>query len=97
MALRSKIEVKEEIAEEVGKKALAEYGQQEGELTFLRRAPKKRQEIWRQLGIAPRGIDIEVVELIHRTGMGTDQDYKNIMLQASRCEFTNGESPYGVG
>jgi len=81
---------KEKIAEEIGIKALAEFGQQDGELVFLKRAPKKRQELWRELGIAPRGIDREVVELMHRTGMGTDQDYKNIMLQASRCALADG-------
>ncbi len=26
----------------------------------------------------PRGIDREVVELMHRTHMGVDQDYKNL-------------------
>jgi carbon-monoxide dehydrogenase catalytic subunit len=54
------------------------------------RAPKKRQEIWRKLGIAPRGCDIEVVELMHRTHMGVDQDYKNIMRQGSRCALSDG-------
>jgi carbon-monoxide dehydrogenase catalytic subunit len=81
---------KEKIAEEIGVKALAEFGQQDGELVFLKRAPKKRLELWRELGIAPRGVDREVVELMHRTGMGTDQDYHNIMLQASRCALADG-------
>ncbi|MEK7399736.1 MAG: carbon monoxide dehydrogenase, partial [Candidatus Poribacteria bacterium] len=31
--------IKEKIAEEIGVKALAEFGQQDGELTFLKRAP----------------------------------------------------------
>src|SRR5512133_2315827 len=53
---------KEEIALEVGQKALANFGQQTGELTYVSRAPKKRQEIWRKYGIAPRGIDREVVQ-----------------------------------
>jgi len=81
---------KEQIAEEVGVKALAEFGQQEGELAFIKRAPKKRQELWRKLGLVPRGVDREVVELMHRTSMGTDQDYVNIMRQASRCALADG-------
>ncbi len=79
-----------ELAAEIGEHALAEFGQQEGELAFIKRAPAKRQAIWRELGIIPRGIDREVVELLHRTGMGTDQDYQNIMLQAARCALADG-------
>ena len=52
------------------------FGQQEGELAFVKRAPQKRQEIWRKLGVVPRGIDREVVEMMHRTHMGVDQDYR---------------------
>jgi carbon-monoxide dehydrogenase catalytic subunit len=51
-------------------KVLAEFGQQTGELTYVKRAPKKRQEIWRKLDVVPRGCDIEIVELMHRTHMG---------------------------
>ena len=81
---------KKEIAIEVGEKLLAEFGKQQGELIFLKRAPLKRQEIWRKLGIAPRGIDREVVELMHRTHMGVDQDYRNLLLQGSRCALADG-------
>ncbi|MGB9698336.1 MAG: anaerobic carbon-monoxide dehydrogenase catalytic subunit [Thermodesulfobacteriota bacterium] len=79
-----------EIAIEVGEKCLAEFGKQHGELLFLKRAPLKRQELWRKLGIAPRGIDREVVELMHRTHMGVDQDYRNLLLQGSRCALADG-------
>ena len=79
-----------EIALEVGKKLLAEFGRQEGELRFIKRAPLKRQEIWRKLGITPRGIDREVVEIMHRTNMGVDQDIDNLMLQGSRCALADG-------
>jgi len=79
-----------EIAVEVGEKLLAEFGKQQGELFFLKRAPLKRQELWRKLGIAPRGIDREVVELMHRTHMGVDQDYRNLLLQGSRCALADG-------
>ncbi|MCK5514030.1 MAG: carbon monoxide dehydrogenase, partial [Deltaproteobacteria bacterium] len=39
------------IAIEVGEESLKEFGRQEGELHFLKRAPLKRQEIWRKLGV----------------------------------------------
>ncbi|MBN2439130.1 MAG: carbon monoxide dehydrogenase, partial [Deltaproteobacteria bacterium] len=79
-----------EIAVEVGEKALAEFGRQNGEVQFVKRAPAKRQEIWRKTGMAPRGIDREVVELMHRTHIGVDQDYKSILLSAARCSLSDG-------
>jgi carbon-monoxide dehydrogenase catalytic subunit len=81
---------KEDIAIELGEKVLAEFGQQEGVLTMTKRAPKKRQELWKKLGLLPRGIDREVVEIMHRTHMGTDQDYKNLIFQGSRCSLADG-------
>jgi carbon-monoxide dehydrogenase catalytic subunit len=79
-----------EIAVEVGEKCLAEFGRQHGQLYFVKRAPLKRQEIWRKLGITPRGIDREVVELMHRTHMGVDQEYKDLILAGARCSLADG-------
>ncbi len=81
---------KNEIALELGERALAEFGQQEGTLTMLKRAPEKQQEIWKREGVEPRGIDREVVETMHRTHMGVDQEYHNIMKQAARCSLADG-------
>jgi len=81
---------KYEIAKELADKILAEFGQQEGEINCVKRAPLKRQEIWRKNGVVPRGIDIEVVELMHRTHMGVDQDYHNLMKQSTRCALADG-------
>ncbi|HYA90021.1 MAG TPA: anaerobic carbon-monoxide dehydrogenase catalytic subunit [Thermodesulfobacteriota bacterium] len=79
-----------DIAVDVGNKAVAEFGRQEGEPLFIKRAPLKRQEIWKKFGITPRGIDREVVELMHRTHMGVDQDYKDILMAAARCALADG-------
>jgi carbon-monoxide dehydrogenase catalytic subunit len=81
---------KEDIAIELGEKVLAEFGQQEGTLVMTSRAPAKRQALWKKLGVIPRGIDREVVEIMHRTHMGTDQDYENLVLQATRCALADG-------
>ncbi len=81
---------KNEIAEDVGRAALAEFGQNSGELAFIKRAPEKRVELWREMGIVPRGIDREVVETLHRTHMGVDQDYRNLMLQGARTSLADG-------
>ncbi len=79
-----------EIASDIGEILMSEFGKQEGELLFLKRAPLKRQELWRNLGVAPRGIDREVVETMHRTHMGVDQDYRNLLLQGSRAALADG-------
>jgi carbon-monoxide dehydrogenase catalytic subunit len=79
-----------ETAEKVALKFLEQFGQQRGELAYLSRAPKKRQEIWKKLGIAPRAIDREVVEMMHRTTMGVDQEANNIMLGAMRAALADG-------
>jgi len=79
-----------EIAIDIGEKALAEFGKQEGELITLRKAPLKRQELWRKLGVAPRGIDREIVEIMHRTHIGVDQDYKNLIKQGVRAAIGDG-------
>jgi len=80
----------QEIAIDIGEKALNEFGKQEGELLFLRRAPLKRQELWRKLGVTPRGIDREIVEIMHRTHMGVDQDYRNLLKQGVRAALADG-------
>ncbi|MCM8768545.1 MAG: anaerobic carbon-monoxide dehydrogenase catalytic subunit [Candidatus Omnitrophica bacterium] len=80
----------EELALKVGEWALGEFGRQEGHLFFTRRAPIKRQAIWNKLQMVPRGVDREVVEALHRTHMGTDQDFRSLMRQASRCALGDG-------
>ena len=79
-----------EIAVEVGERALGEWGKQEGEVYYARRAPKPRYELWKKLDIIPRGIDREIVEIMHRTHMGVDQDYQNIVKQCSRAALADG-------
>ena len=79
-----------EIAVDVGQILRDEFGKQEGELLFLKRAPLKRQEIWRKLGVAPRGIDREVSEAMHRTHMGCDQDYRDLLLHGARTALADG-------
>ncbi|MEW6220837.1 MAG: anaerobic carbon-monoxide dehydrogenase catalytic subunit [Thermodesulfobacteriota bacterium] len=78
------------LAVEVGEKALAEFGKQTGTQVMTNRAPRKRQELWQKMGVTPRGVDREVVELMHRTHMGVDQEYHNLMLQGTRCALADG-------
>ncbi len=79
-----------ELAKEVGKLALQEFGKQDGQLTFIQRAPEKRQALWKDFGVIPRGVDREIVESLHRTHMGVDQDYKNIIKHGTRTSLADG-------
>ncbi|MCM8771354.1 MAG: anaerobic carbon-monoxide dehydrogenase catalytic subunit [Candidatus Omnitrophica bacterium] len=81
---------KEQITQELAEKLLREFGRQEGELVFTKRAPKKRQQTWQNSGITPRGIDREIVETLHTTNVGVDNDYKNLIKTGLRCALSDG-------
>ena len=80
----------DEITLEVAEKALNEWGKPGGNLYYLKRAPKLLYEKWKKAGVLPRSIDREVVEIMHRTHMGVDQDYKNLLKQGARCSLADG-------
>jgi carbon-monoxide dehydrogenase catalytic subunit len=80
----------EETAKKVAERALDNFGRQDGEIDFLKLAPEARQKLWRKLDVAPRGVDREMVEMMHRTTMGVDHDPKNIMLQGARTALADG-------
>jgi carbon-monoxide dehydrogenase catalytic subunit len=80
--------VKDQIA--LADAIMAEFGKQEGPIRFTLRAPPKRQDLWKKLGIDPRGIDREIVEIMHRTHMGVDNDYVHLILQGLRASLADG-------
>jgi carbon-monoxide dehydrogenase catalytic subunit len=80
----------QEIANDLADLYISQFGQQKGEIVPVKRAPKKRQQIWRELGVIPRGIDREVVESLHRTHIGDDQDAEHILLHAIRTGLADG-------
>src|SRR3972149_1291855 len=80
----------EEIANELADLYIGQFGQQRGEIVPARRAPKKRQQIWREQNVWPRGVDREVVEALHRTHIGDDQDPAHILNHAIRTALADG-------
>jgi carbon-monoxide dehydrogenase catalytic subunit len=80
----------DEIALEVAEAAYNEWGKPEGTLDYIKRAPQALQEKWKREGVEPRNVDREIVEIMHRTHMGVDQDYKNLMKQGTRAALADG-------
>ena len=69
---------------------LNEFGKQDGPIQFTRRVPSQRLDLWKKLGIDPRGVDREIVECLHRTHMGVDNDYVNLILHGLRTSIADG-------
>jgi carbon-monoxide dehydrogenase catalytic subunit len=80
----------EDIADELADLYIAQFGQQTGEIVPIRRAPEKRQKLWEEQGVIPRGVDREVVEALHRTHIGDDQDPEHILQHAIRAALSDG-------
>jgi carbon-monoxide dehydrogenase catalytic subunit len=80
----------EEIANDLADLYISQFGQQRGEIVPARNAPKKRQQIWRDQNVWPRGVDREVVEALHRTHIGDDQDPAHILNHAVRTALADG-------
>ena len=79
-----------EIAKEVANAALMEFGQPEGYVKMAHTAPEARVKVWKELGIMPRAVDREIVEIMHRTHMGVDCEYKNIIRHGMRAALGDG-------
>ena len=84
--LRDVKDIALDLAEELEKT----YTQVEGEIPFTKRVPPKTLEKWRELGIVPRGAMREIMELMHRTHMGVDQEYNNMTLHFMRTALSDG-------
>lgn len=79
-----------EVAEDLYQELEKTYTQVDGEIPMMKRVPPKTLELWREAGIVPRGAMREIMEMMHRTAMGVDQDYENITKQISRTALADG-------
>jgi carbon-monoxide dehydrogenase catalytic subunit len=80
----------QEIAEALAWEMMEDFGIRREKLPFASRAPQVRQEIWEKTGVYPRGVDRENVETLHRTHMGVDNDWVNILLHGARNSLSDG-------
>jgi carbon-monoxide dehydrogenase catalytic subunit len=79
-----------EIAQDLAAAMMEDFGTRKDSLGFAGRLPSQRTELWAELGITPRGIDRENVEMLHRTHMGVDNDYVNTLLHCLRTSLSDG-------
>jgi len=79
-----------EIAHAVAEICFGQFGQQHGEVVFTARAPEDQRRRWREARVMPRGVDREIVEIMHRTHIGVDNDPVNIILQGIRASLGDG-------
>jgi len=80
----------QDVAKALAWQMMEDYGMRRTGLPMAKRAPQARQDIWQKTGTYPRGIDRENVEMLHRTHMGVDNDWVNILLQAVRTALSDG-------
>ncbi|MYL81801.1 anaerobic carbon-monoxide dehydrogenase catalytic subunit [Desulfovibrio aerotolerans] len=78
------------VALELAEQFFNDFGCRRGSISFIDRVPAKRRALWEKVGITPRGIDRDVVEMLHRTHMGVDNDAVNICLHAARLSLADG-------
>jgi carbon-monoxide dehydrogenase catalytic subunit len=79
-----------EIAHDVADAMMEDFGTRKEAIAMLARVPEIRRSMWHEIGITPRGIDRENVEMLHRTHMGVDNDYVNTLLHGLRTSLSDG-------
>jgi carbon-monoxide dehydrogenase catalytic subunit len=79
-----------QIAADLAAAMASQFGAQDGPLRPVLRAPQAQRERWEKMGITPRGIDREIVELLHRTHHGVEADPLALLRGAMRAALADG-------
>ncbi len=79
-----------EVAKGVADKLTEDYGFRTAGLSFVNRVPQKRRDLWDKVGVTPRGVDWDIVEMMHRTHMGVDCDATSLCLHSARLCLGDG-------
>jgi len=78
------------LAKGVAEVAFSEFGQQHGALRFISRAPEALRQKWERQGVIPRGIDREIVQVMHCTHVGVENEWKNVLKHGIRAALGDG-------
>ncbi|MFO7549286.1 MAG: anaerobic carbon-monoxide dehydrogenase catalytic subunit [Acidimicrobiia bacterium] len=79
-----------DVAKDVAEAMMEDFGTRKEAIAMIDRVPEVRRELWKELGVTPRGIDRENVEMLHRTHMGVDNDHVNTLLHGLRTSLSDG-------
>jgi len=80
----------QQLAHDVAQEVLKDFGQQIGTVRMAETAPEARKKLWKEQRIFPRAVDREIVEIMHRTHIGVDAEYKNVIKQGLRASLGDG-------
>ena len=80
----------QQLAHDVAEEVLKDFGQQIGTVRMAETAPEARKKLWKEQRIFPRAVDREIVEIMHRTHIGVDAEYKNVIKQGLRASLGDG-------
>lgn len=69
---------------------LGEFTSQHTPMRTFKLAPAARQEKWRKADLVGAGIDRTIVEALHRTVMGVDQEYRSLLAHGLRTALVDG-------
>lgn len=84
------VPAEQQMAADLAAAMASQFGAQEGPLVPSLRAPAEQRRRWEKMGIAPRGIDREIVELLHRTHHGVEADPIALLRAAMRAALADG-------
>ena len=79
-----------QVAADLAARMAAQFGLQDGPVIPIMRAPEEQRRRWTKMGIMPRGIDREIVELLHRTHHGVESDPVALLRAAMRAALADG-------
>jgi carbon-monoxide dehydrogenase catalytic subunit len=79
-----------EVAGELADLFMAQFAWSEQENVTLCLAPEQRQALWRRQELAPAGVDATLAEMLHRTNIGVDHDYRHLVMGGLRCSLADG-------
>jgi carbon-monoxide dehydrogenase catalytic subunit len=77
-------------ASDLADRMASQFGLQNGPMIPLQRAPQEQRRRWEKMGITPRGIDRDIVELLHRTHHGVESDPVALLRAAMRAALADG-------
>lgn len=79
-----------DIAHDVARAGLEDYGRAFGEVNLPPTVPEKRKQVWKELNMIPRSIDREVVSVMHSTHIGCMADAESMIKMAMKCSLGDG-------